>query len=101
MYRSLLLNLQVKKGLDTNQFRARFNMDPLDVFSSLLSPLSEYGCIEQQDGAISLSKYGAYFVEDVCDFIIDTILKEESDSLVRSPHSGGVPLRDSINPGNS
>ena len=99
MYRSLLLNLQIKSGLDRDTFRARFNADPLDVFSSLLSALSEYGCVEQQDGAICLSKYGAYFVEDVCDFIIDAVLKEESDTLVRTPHSGGVPIQDSIDLG--
>ena len=89
MYRSLLLNLQIKQGLDRKQFLSRFSLDPLDVFSSLFSKLSEYGCIENQDGAIRLSKYGAYFVEDVCDFIIDAVLKEESDSLVRAPHSEG------------
>lgn len=89
MYRSILLNLQVEKGLDRNQFRSRFSVDPLDVFSSLFSQLSEYGCIEQQDEAVRLSKYGAYFVEDVCDFIIDDVLKEESDSLIRAPHSEG------------
>jgi oxygen-independent coproporphyrinogen-3 oxidase len=99
MYRSLLLNLQIKSGLDRDTFRARFNADPLDVFSSLLSTLGEYGCIEQRDGAICLSKYGAYFVEDVCDFIIDSLLKEESDTLVRTPHSGGVSIHDSIAPG--
>jgi oxygen-independent coproporphyrinogen-3 oxidase len=99
MYRSLLLNLQIKSGVDRDIFRARFNADPLDVFSSLVSTLSAYGCIEQREGAICLSKYGAYFVEDVCDFIIDTLLKEESDTLVRTPHSGGVSIHDSIAPG--
>jgi coproporphyrinogen III oxidase-like Fe-S oxidoreductase len=99
MYRSLLLNLQIKSGLDRDTFRARFNADPLDVFSSLLSTLGEYGCIEHQDRAICLSKYGAYFVEDVCDFIIDSLLKEESDTFVRTSHSGGVSIHDSIAPG--
>jgi oxygen-independent coproporphyrinogen III oxidase len=89
MYRSLLLHLQAKKGLDNNHFHARFNVDPLDVFSSLFSRLGEYGCIEQQDGAVRLTDYGAYFVEDVCDFIMDALLKEESNSLVRTPHSDG------------
>jgi oxygen-independent coproporphyrinogen-3 oxidase len=94
MYRSLLLNLQLKKGLDMNQFRARFNMDPLDIFSYLYSKLNEYGCLKQENGGICLTKYGAYFVEDVCDYIIDAVLKEESDSLVRTPHSvGGTSSR--------
>ena len=89
MYRSLLLNLQLQSGLNINRFRDRFTVDPLELFSSLLSKLNEYGCLLQENGAISLSKYGAYFVEDVCDFIIDTVLKEESNHLVRAPHSEG------------
>jgi coproporphyrinogen III oxidase-like Fe-S oxidoreductase len=94
MYRSLLLNLQVKSGLDTGQFRSRFAVDPHEVFSSLFAKLNEYGCLAQEDGAVRLSQYGAYFVEDVCDYIIDTILQEESHSLVRTPHSeGGTSAR--------
>jgi coproporphyrinogen III oxidase-like Fe-S oxidoreductase len=89
MYRSLLLNIQLKRGLDIKQFRNRFTADPLDTFSSLFSRLSEYGCLKQEGGAINLTKYGAYFVEDVCDYIIDAVLKEESNSLVRTPHSEG------------
>jgi oxygen-independent coproporphyrinogen III oxidase len=89
MYRSLLLNIQVKSGLDIKQFRDRFTADPIEVFSSLFSRLSEYGCLKQEDGAISLTKYGAYFVEDICDYIIDAVLKEESKSLTRTPHSEG------------
>ncbi|MBI1810833.1 MAG: hypothetical protein HYR78_02665 [Nitrospirae bacterium] len=52
MYRSLLLNIQVKRGLDIKQFQDRFTADPLDVFSSLFSRLSEYGCLKQEGGAI-------------------------------------------------
>jgi oxygen-independent coproporphyrinogen III oxidase len=89
MYRSLLLNIQIKQGLDINQFRDRFSADPLDVFSSLFSRLSAYGCLQQEGMTISLTKYGAYFVEDVCDYIIDAVLKEESNSPARTPHSAG------------
>jgi coproporphyrinogen III oxidase-like Fe-S oxidoreductase len=89
MYRSLLLNLQIGKGLRVNEFQKRFSISPFDVFSSLISTLRGYGCLEQDDSAIRLSKYGAYFVEDVCDYIIDAVLKEESSGLVRAPHSDG------------
>ena len=89
MYRSLLLNIQVKRGLDIKQFQDRFAADPLEVFSSLFSKLRGYGCLKQEDGAINLTKYGAYFVEDICDYIIDAVLKEESNSLARTPHSEG------------
>jgi oxygen-independent coproporphyrinogen III oxidase len=87
MYRSLLLNLQLKRGLDIARFRARYKLDPLEVFAPLYAKLSEYGCLRHEDGAISLTKVGAYFVEDVCDYIIDAVLREESDLLVRTPHS--------------
>jgi oxygen-independent coproporphyrinogen III oxidase len=89
MYRSLLLQLQIGKGLDENQFRNRFMSNPHDVFSSLLAELSDYGCLRQEEGAIRLSKYGAYFVEDVCDYILDAVLKEESGDQIRRPHSEG------------
>ncbi len=89
MYRSLLLGIQLKKGMDIRLFRDRFSADPLDVFASLFSTLSAYGCLQQEAGAINLTKYGAYFVEDVCDYIIDAVLKEESGALIRTPHSEG------------
>jgi len=89
MYRSLLLNLQVGEGLDVKQFQNRFSVSPQDMFSPLFASLHEYGCLQQEDGSVRLSKYGAYFVEDVCDFIIDAVLKEESSCLVRTPHSDG------------
>lgn len=88
MYRSLLLNLQIEEGLDGGRFRERFAEDPMEVFAPIVAQLREYGCLKE-NGAIRLSKYGAYFVEDVCDYIIDTVLKEESGSLVRAPHSAG------------
>jgi oxygen-independent coproporphyrinogen-3 oxidase len=89
MYRSLLLSLQLQSGLDVERFRSRFSVDPLELFSRLLSELNEYGCLRQDRGSIGLSKYGAYFVEDVCDYIIDTVLKEESNDLIRAPFTQG------------
>lgn len=94
MYRSLLLNLQIGAGLDIALFQDRFGASPLEVFSTLFLKLHEYGCLQQDRDAVRLSKYGAYFVEDVCDYIIDTVLKEESQDLVRTPHSeGGTSAR--------
>lgn len=89
MYRSLILGLQLKSGLDIKQFHNTYDEVPLEVFGPLLVKLNEYGCLNQDADAISLTRYGAYFVEDVCDFIIDAALKDESGDLVRAPHSGG------------
>ena len=94
MYRSLLLNLQIGSGLDVMQFQSLFGVSPGDVFAPLLLQLQEYGCLQPDGKAVRLSRYGAYFVEDVCDFIIDTVLHEESPDLVRTPHSeGGTSVR--------
>jgi oxygen-independent coproporphyrinogen-3 oxidase len=89
MYRSLILGLQIKSGLDIKRFNDIYRENPGDVFSSLFAKLYQYGCLEQSDDSIRLTKYGAYFVEDICDYIIDTALREESADLVRAPHSEG------------
>ena len=89
MYRSLILSLQLKSGLDIKIFHDTYREDPFDVFGPLLAKLNEYGCLKQDADSIRLIKHGAYFVEDVCDFVTDEALKEESGGLVRAPHSGG------------
>jgi oxygen-independent coproporphyrinogen-3 oxidase len=89
MYRSLILGLQLKSGLDIKSFQDTYGVGPFDVFSHLLAKLDEYGCLTQEADSISLTRYGAFFVEDVCDFVIDAALKDESGDLVRAPHSGG------------
>ena len=90
MYRSLLLRIQLKKGIDKNWFQDKFLLNVNDVFGILFSELTALGCLEETNGVIRLTKYGAYFVEDVCDYIVDAALKEESTLLVRSPHSEGM-----------
>jgi len=89
MYRSLFLNLQIRAGLDLQQFQRRFHENPLDTFAPLIATLREYGCVNVDERSLHLSRYGSYFVEDVCDYIIDAALKEESGSLARAPHSTG------------
>ena len=95
MYRSLFLNIQVRKGLDLAGFAGRFGEDALAVFSALLKRLTEYGCVVVDGSSIRLSKYGRYFVEDVCCFIIDHALREWGYDmhLGRIPHSSGGLLR--------
>jgi len=89
MYRSLILGLQIQSGVNFKQFHDNFDEKPRDVFGSLLDKLIEFGCLTEDADSIRLSRYGAFFVEDVCDLIIDTALKEKSEGLERSPHSGG------------
>ncbi len=55
----------------------------------MFSKLEEYRCLEQDKSSIRPTTYGAYFVEDICDYVIDWALGEESENLVRAPHSEG------------
>jgi oxygen-independent coproporphyrinogen-3 oxidase len=89
MYRTLMLELQLKSGLDTKHFHEMYGESAVEVFGPLLAKLTEFDCITQDDGSIRLTRYGAYFVEDVCDAVIDAALKDESVDLVRGSHSGG------------
>lgn len=89
MYRSLMLGLQIKSGLDSTQFYDRFGEYPRGVFGPLLEKLTDFGCLDSTEGSVRLSRLGAFFVEDVCDLIIDTALREKSEDLERTPHSGG------------
>jgi len=93
MYRSLFLNIQIKKGLNLKEFTNRFEENALETFSPLIKLLTEYGCVQTDKSSIRLTKYGRYFVEDVCCFIIDNALREDEDyaNLIRIPHSSGAP----------
>ena len=89
MYRSLFLRIQLKKGLSLTTFKERFNENALEVFQGLLQNLEEFDCISIIDNYICLTECGVFFVEDVCDYIMDYALKLESKDLKRNPHSLG------------
>ena len=89
MIRSLFLRLQLKNGLDIEQFQNRFHENPLDTFPLLIEKLMEYGCVEVNKHFLRLTSNGSYFVEDVCDYIMDNILRGEPGGHVRGPHSEG------------
>ena len=91
MFRSLFLNIQVKAGLDLAAFQNRFGEAAPEVFAPLLRRLSKYGCVAIDRSSIRLSKYGRYFVEDVCCLIVDHALEEVGyqTPLKRLPHSSG------------
>ena len=89
MYRTLFLSLQLKKGLSLSLFKERYSEDALIVFKQLISELKEFDCIKTDNNYISLTEVGAFFVEDVCDFIMDYTLSQESGNLKRDPHSLG------------
>lgn len=92
MYRSLFLSIQTADGLDSKAFENRFRRNPADALSPLIDRLAGYNCIEVDDSSIKLSRYGRYFVEDVCCFIIDEAVREGGYEipLKRMPHSSGA-----------
>lgn len=90
MHRSLFMNLQFKDGLSLTSFKDRFNENALDVFKDLIGHLTQFNCLKTTDSHISLTDIGAFFVEDVCDYIIDCALQFESKDLTRAPHSQGA-----------
>jgi oxygen-independent coproporphyrinogen-3 oxidase len=89
MYRTLFMRLQLKKGLSLTSFKERYQENALTVFKELLHKLQEIECVQLTDKHISLTDYGAFFVEDICDYIIDYALKLESKDLKRNPNSLG------------
>ncbi len=89
MFRALFLGLQLRNGIDVSAFHKRFGKDARKVFKTLLAYLEECGCLEPDERAIRLSRYGAFFVEDVCDAVTDAALCADAEDLVRSPHSEG------------
>lgn len=89
MYRSLILGLQIRRGLDLGVFRTRFGVEAAPVFDRLFSELTDLGCVEIDANSVRLTSSGAYFVEDVCDFIIDAALRDDPDGSARAPHSEG------------
>lgn len=89
MFRTLLLNIQLAAGLDLARFRRRYGEEPEEVFGALFAKLERLGCLDRTAEAARLTDYGAYFVEDVCDAIIDEALREDADGAKRIPHSEG------------
>lgn len=89
MYRTIFLSLQRKSGIRCREFQDRYDVAPRDAFAALFDGLLKYDCIVVDESSIRLSQYGAYFVEDICDYIMDYALTEESTSLERTPNSAG------------
>jgi oxygen-independent coproporphyrinogen-3 oxidase len=89
MFRSLMLNIQLASGLDVGKFSSRYGEEPFEVFRGLFARLEKLGCLETGADSAKLTEYGAFFVEDVCDCIIDEALKEDSGGAVRAPNSEG------------
>jgi len=98
MYRSLFLQLQLKRGVDLAEFSERFGETPAEAFPSLVGHLGECECIAVDESSIRLTRTGRYFIEDVCCCIIDHALEGSGypSHFKRLPHSSGARSRQAL-----
>lgn len=87
MYRALFLGIQIRAGVDRAQFRAKYGVD---VTTSLAEVINGLLAVEVDDQAVRLTKYGQYFYEDVCCYIMDTAERVEFSEHKRAPFSYGT-----------
>jgi oxygen-independent coproporphyrinogen-3 oxidase len=87
MYRSLLLRLQLRAGLDRAAFAARFGVDPTEQFAPELDHLGELACVEVDAAAVRLTALGRTFVEDVSCYVVDRAVAAVAAGQRREPHS--------------
>lgn len=90
MYRALFLRLQIKRGVDLVDLQTRFGESTAEL-EPLLQDLAELGCVEVDDSTVRLTRWGSYFVEDVCCAVIDYALARAGypSGYERMPHSAG------------
>jgi oxygen-independent coproporphyrinogen-3 oxidase len=90
MYRAVFLNLQLKRGIDLDDLDRRFPESSHEL-PPLLTDLEAHGCVTRDGTAARLTRYGSYFVEDVCCAVIDYALQQSGygPSVRRMPHSAG------------
>ena len=71
-YRTLLLRLQTKAGITTKELKDRFGAGNYNAINLTINKLKDYELIIDNGGVVRLTdSYGRYFVEDICDLIMD------------------------------
>lgn len=90
MYRAVFLNLQLKRGVDVEDLDRRFPERSHEL-TPLFDDLETRGCVTRDGAMVRLTRYGRYFVEDVCCAVIDYALQQcgYPPSYRRMPHSAG------------
>ncbi|MBM4243716.1 MAG: radical SAM protein [Deltaproteobacteria bacterium] len=90
MYRAVFLRLQLKRGVDLDEIDRRFPQSSHEL-TPLLDDLEAHGCVSRDGATARLTRYGSYFVEDVCCAVIDYALQRcgYPPSYRRMPHSAG------------
>ncbi len=73
-YRSVLLRLQTKTGVDINDLKSRYSDKSWESLQGLIEELKSYELIYRENNHIRLTQsYGRYFSEDVSNFILNKL----------------------------
>ena len=90
MYRAFFLGIQIRAGVDRAQFREKYGEDVTTALADVVDGLRGLEAIEVDDRAVRLTKYGQYFYEDVCCYIMDTAKRADFADHQRAPFSYGT-----------
>ncbi len=90
MYRALFLGIQIRSGVDRAQFREKYGVDVTTALTDVVGGLRDLEAVEVDEDAVRLTRYGQYFYEDVCCYIMDTAKRADFSDHQRTPFSYGT-----------
>lgn len=72
VFRTLLLRLQAREGVEIEELKVRFGADGFEPANAVVERLKDYELATEKGGVIRLTQpQGSYFVEDICQLIRD------------------------------
>jgi oxygen-independent coproporphyrinogen-3 oxidase len=89
MYRAFFLRIQIRAGVDRAEFLEAYGEDVTIGLAEVVDGLRDLGAIEVDERAVRLTRYGQYFYEDVCCYIMDTARRVDFPEHRRTPFSYG------------
>jgi len=90
MYRALFLGVQIRAGVDRAEFREKYGVDVTTALADVVDGLRDLEAIEVDEQGVRLTKYGQYFYEDVCCYIMDGAKRADFSDHQRTPFSYGT-----------
>lgn len=65
MFENIMMSLRMRKGLDLNVFKKRYNMDIHDVYKDVIQHEIVKGNLIEEDNFLKVSKQGMFYLHDV------------------------------------